>query len=101
MHVEKVMILCHLLMHQDSFLSTLLTKELYEYAKLRNEKREFLQQEVMMTNEETISLTTDETISLTTDAPVEYLPQQVSTGTQTDLTAIDIAVLEADYTSSK
>ena len=50
-----------------------------------------------MTNEETISLTTDETISLTTDAPVDFLPQQVSTGTQTDLTALDIAALEADY----
>ena len=38
----------------------------YESVKLRNERRELLQQEERMTNEETISLTTD--------AHVEYLP---------------------------
>ena len=42
-------------------------------------------------------MTNEETISPTTDAPVEYLLQQVSTGTQTNLTAIDIAALKADY----
>ena len=51
-------------------------------------RRELLQQEERMTYEETISLTTD--------APVEYLPQQVSTGTQSDLSATDIEALEDD-----
>ena len=70
--VEKVMILYHLHMHQDSFLSPLLTRELHSRIvfkdmnlKLRNERRELIQQEERMTDEETISLTTD--------APVEYL----------------------------
>lgn len=39
-----------------------------------------------------------ESSSLTTaDVPVEYLPQQVSIGTQSDLTAASIRAVEADY----
>ena len=42
-------------------------------------------------------MTNKETISLRTDASVQYLPQQVSMGSQSDLTVTGIASLDTDY----
>ena len=60
----------------------------YESGKQRNKRKELLRQEEE--SEKSSSLTT-------ADIPVEYLPQQVSIGTQLDLTAASIRALEADY----
>lgn len=55
-----------------------------------------MNQETVPPSNDPVECPPQETVPPNSD-PVEYPPQTVCCGTQTDLTALDIAALEADY----
>ena len=74
--------------------------ERYEAVKQRNERKE--REEEMRRNEETAGCASgesgmDDNIVPLTDDTVVYPPGMVCSGTQTDLTSMDITALEEDY----
>ena len=72
----------------------------YESAKERNERMELLTEEESKRNEEIVATYgTNDTVPSTDGLKdtVVYPPHTLCTGTQTELTAMDIAALEVDY----
>ena len=102
------MIHCHLPIYVPRIYSFTTSQEIkklekglrYESAKERNERMELLTEEERKRNEEIIATYgTNDTVPSTDGLKdtVVYPPHTVCAGTQTELTAMDIAALEADY----